>query len=143
MRKQTKGYIESLLEDYPKYYDYVKQREYELRHPYIPVDENVGGGKAQFKKNDVQDRILITIEEDRRLNNLRREHYAIKTCYDEASSEVRKIVDELYFKSPRLRKYHSIYDLCDFKVIKLSRPSAYNYWNKFLQEIADELGLRY
>ncbi|MCZ3947183.1 transcriptional regulator [Lactobacillus gasseri] len=143
MRRQTRAYIESLLEDYMNYYKHKAQREFELRHPFIPVDENVGGGKAQFKPNDSVDRMLITLDEDVRLNNLRREHFAIKVCYEEAPEYVQKIVNELYFKPPRNRKYLTIADLVVAHVIPVSKTKAYDAFNDFLENIAKDLKLHY
>lgn len=143
MRRQTRAYIESLLEDYMNYYKHKAQREFELRHPFIPVDENVGGGKAQFKPNDSVDRMLITLDEDVRLNNLRREHFAIKVCYEEAPVYVQKIVNELYFKPPRNRKYLTIADLVVAHVIPVSKTKAYDAFNDFLENIAKDLKLHY
>ena len=60
--KKEKAYIASLLEDYPNYQEYVNKRIFELTHPVQEVDENVGGGKAQFKRNNVVDNMLITVE---------------------------------------------------------------------------------
>lgn len=143
MRRQTRAYIESLLEDYMNYYKHKTQREFELRHPFIPVDENVGGGKAQYKPNDSVDRMLITLDEDVRLNNLRREHFAIKVCYEEAPEYVQKIVNELYFKPPRNRKYLTIADLVVAHVIPVSKTKAYDAFNDFLENIAKDLKLHY
>lgn len=143
MRRQTRAYIESLLEDYPNYYKHKEQREFELRHPFIPADENVGGGKAQFKPNDSIDRMLITIDEDVRLNNLKREHFAIKVCYEETPEYVQRIVNELYFKPPRNRKYLTIADLVVAHVIPISKTKAYDDFNDFLESIAKDLKLHY
>lgn len=143
MRRQTRAYIESLLEDYMNYYKHKAQREFELRHPFIPVDENVDGGKAQFKPNDSVDRMLITLDEDVRLNNLRREHFAIKVCYEEAPEYVQQIVNELYFKPPRNRKYLTIADLVVAHVIPVSKTKAYDAFNDFLENIAKDLKLHY
>ena len=125
------------------YYKHKAQREFELRHPFIPVDENVGGGKAQFKPNDSVDRMLITLDEDVRLNNLRREHFAIKVCYEEAPEYVQKIVNELYFKPSRNRKYLTIADLVVAHVIPVSKTKAYDAFNDFLENIAKDLKLHY
>lgn len=141
MKKQTKAYIEGLLEDYPRYSVYKAQREFELRHPYQETDENVGGGKAQFKKNDAVDRMLITIDEDRRLNSLWREHFAIQVCYEEAPHDVQTIVNELFFSDPRMRKYRNIRDLSENNVISCSSATGYRLFNDFLKDVAVELGL--
>ncbi|WP_428958050.1 hypothetical protein [Levilactobacillus brevis] len=49
------------------------EREQELRYPVTPVDENVGGGRAQNGFNDSTDRLIITLDEDKRLNALKKE----------------------------------------------------------------------
>ncbi|CCI81605.1 phage transcriptional regulator, RinA family [Lactobacillus hominis] len=141
MKKQTKAYIEALLEDYPHYSMYKAQREFELRHPYQERDENVGGGKAQFKKNDAVDRMLITIDEDKRLNSLWREHFAIQVCFEEATEDVQKIVKYLFFTDAKVRKYYSIRELAEDNKLSCSSATAYREFNQFLEEVAIELGL--
>lgn len=103
----------------------------------------MGGGKAQYKPNDSVDRMLITLDEDIRLNNLRREHFTIKACYEEAPEYVQQIVNELYFKAPRNRKYLTIADLVIAHVIPVSKTKAYDAFNDFLEDIAKELKLHY
>lgn len=139
--KKEKAYIASLLEDYPNYEEYVNKRIFELTHPVQEVDENVGGGKAQFKRNNVVDNMLITVEEDHRLNALRTEHYAIRTCYDEAPEEIQTICYELYFKKYKNRQYHTILDLCKAGKIPLSQTTAYLKFDEFLRQVAEQLGL--
>ena len=87
--------------------------------------------------------MLITLDEDVRLNNLRREHFAIKVCYEEAPEYVQKIVNELYFKPPRNRKYLTIADLVVAHVIPVSKTKAYDAFNDFLENIAKDLKLHY
>lgn len=42
----------------------IKQREYEIRHDTGPVDENIGGGRAQNKQARPLDDMLIRLESD-------------------------------------------------------------------------------
>ena len=139
--KKEKELITALLEDYPNYQSYIEQRKYELEHPISPIDENVGGGKAQFRNRNEVLHMLITIDEDFRLNELRRIHHCIRICLDEASDDVRKICEELYFKKYRDRKYHAISDLCDAHIVYTGKTKAYDEFNDFLKDVASELGL--
>lgn len=139
--RKEKAYIASLLEDYPNYQAYVDSRIYELEHPVGEIDENIGGGKAQFKEHNVVDNMLITIEEDHRLNELRREHYAIRACYDEADEDIQKICYELYFKKYNTRKYHTISDMCNGGALLLSQSAAYDKFDDFMHQLAMQLNL--
>lgn len=141
MRRQTKIYIESLLDDYPNYYEHRDKRRFELTHPVAQIDENVGGGRAQNKVANPILSMIITVDEDDRLNNLRKEHDTIRVCYEEANNIVKKICDELYFKKPALRKYHSIHDMCIDKQLNIAQAQAYRMFNDFCEQIAKELGL--
>ena len=38
--------IEIILQEYPRYENYIKRREEELLNPYTPTDTNQGGGKS-------------------------------------------------------------------------------------------------
>lgn len=138
--RAAKRYIESLLEDYPNYDEYVEQRRFELCHPYIEPDDNVGGGKPS-SSTPYQERWIITLDEDKRLNTLRQEHTAIRTCYEEAPEEVQVICKELYFKPSRLRSASTISDLVDQKKIRVSRADGYRKWNDFISDVAKELHL--
>lgn len=140
--KKEKAYIYSLLVDYPNYEEHVERRNWELRHPVGEIDENVGGGKAQFKQNDVVDRMLIRIDEDDYLNSLRREHYSIRVVFDDSDEIVQTICKELFFKKARYRQYHTIADLCNAGVIHISKTVAYDKFDEFLHEVAQQLGMR-
>lgn len=142
IRRGIKSVVEGLLEDYPHYYEYVKYRVFQLANPVAEIDENVGGGKAQNKINDpLPLRLMIQTEDDRYLSNLRRIHDDIRVCYEEADSDVKTIVKELYFTSENKRKYHTIDALvCDNK-IPLSKTLAYQKFDEFVSEVADQLGL--
>lgn len=139
--KKEKEYIIALLEDYPNYHKYVEMRKYELEHPISEIDDNIGGSKAQFKQNNAVDHMIITIEEDHRLNELRRIHYAIHVCLDNAPDEIYIICNELYFKKYYNRKYRSITDLCNANKIFVAKSKAYDEFDDFLKDCANELGL--
>lgn len=139
--RDEKKLIITLLENYPKYEGYMEMRKYELEHPVSAIDDNVGGGKAQFKQDDSVDRMIITTDEDYRLNALMRVHSAIRVCLDDAPEDVQIICQELYFKKYRNRTYHTIPDLCNSGRILTSKSAAYDEFNDFLKDCADSLGL--
>lgn len=141
MEKETKRYIKSLLYDYGRYDDYVARRRWELQHPLQPVDENVGGGRAKNKVTNPILTMLITIDEDERLNNLSIQHETIRECYNEANSTVKTICNELYFKKKILRKYMSIEALSKARKINTSSSNAYRMFDEFLKKIASKLHL--
>lgn len=138
--RNAKRYIESLLEDYPHYDEYVEQRRFELQHPYVEPDDNVGGGKTS-NNTPYQERWIVTLDEDKRLNALRQEHTAIRTCFEEAPDEVQTICKELYFKPSRLRNASTISDLVTQGKILVSRADGYRKWNDFIFDVAKELHL--
>lgn len=138
--RNAKRYIESLLEDYPHYDEYVAQRRFELQHPYVEPDDNVGGGKSS-SSTPYQERWIITLDEDKRLNALRQEHSAIRTCFEEAPDDVQTICKELYFKPSHLRSASTIADLATQKKILVSRAEGYRLWNNFIFDVANELHL--
>lgn len=139
----TRRYLLELLEDYPYYEKFKEKRINELVNVIPAEDENVGGGKAQNNYRNPIDNLLITVEEDERLRIMARYHFTIKACYEEAPEYVQTICNQLYFKSPRLRKYRTINDLCNANVIYTSKSVAYDDFNMFLINIARQLRLEY
>lgn len=140
--KKEKAYIISLLVDYPHYEEHVERRKWELEHPVGQIDENVGGGKAQYKQDDRVVRMLIGIDEDTYLAALRREHFAIREAYEFADLDVQKICQEIYFKDTRYRKYSTIADMCNGGALHISQTVAYDKFDDFMHDLAQQLGMR-
>lgn len=136
MRKSSKRYIKNLLRDYPNLDKYIKEREEELRHPYMESDENVGGGKAQFKQSEKEFHILVTIEQDRRLSALEKEKQVIQSTFESAGVITQKIIMDVYFK-----QRCSLACLVDEKQIPLAQAQAYRLESEFIQEVGDKLGV--
>lgn len=138
MRKSTFHKIEDILRDYPRMDDYIRQREEELRYPMQTDDDNVGGGRSNYPDRDQPVRTLITIDEDRRLNGLKREQRIIKQCFNTSDKDTRIIITELYFnRHPR----YTLRGLVTMQVVMVSRNRAYQLRNGFIKECADQLGL--
>lgn len=141
IKRGIKALIEGMLEDYPKYYRHVQNREFELANPVAPLDENVGGGKAVNRYINPVDRFMITTESDKRLTDLEANHRDIRVCYEEANENIKTICELIYFKNPRERRYHTIEALVNDKKISISKSEAYREWNDFIEEIAEQLHL--
>ena len=136
MERDIKHFIEHVLRDYPKLDSYIKKREEELRIPYKPVDENVGGGRAQNKRSEPELNMLITIDEDRCLRNLRRNKKAVDDALDDSSTDTITIITELYFKK---RQEYTIDGLVANGKIYVSRAQAFILRDKFLKKVAQNL----
>lgn len=139
--RKEKELISALLEEYPNYEKYMEERMFELENPVGERDDNVGGGKAQNRYRNPVDHLLITMDEDHRLNELHRIHYALKGCIEETNDDCRLICKELYFKEPKLRVYGTIADLCHAGKLYMSKTKAYDEWDEFLHECARALDL--
>ncbi|MZJ92978.1 transcriptional regulator, partial [Collinsella aerofaciens] len=97
MKRSTIRKVEDILRDYPKIDKYIEEREQELRYPTATRDENVGGGRAQFKYPETTLNTIITIDDDRRINALNHQREVIDDCLDEVGHDTEVIVTELYF----------------------------------------------
>jgi RinA family phage transcriptional activator len=68
-----------MIREYPLYDQHIKQREDELMNRFQEMqDENVGGGRAQNKKDESVADMAITLAEDKELINLKRNEQAIR-----------------------------------------------------------------
>ena len=138
VRKSVQHMLEDILRDYPKLPSYIKQREDELKYPTPEQDDNVGGGRALNKLSDPVGREVITINDDRWLQQLKKERQAIDECLDESGVVTEKIIQETYFKgNVGLR----MVDLCDRQIITVSTTKAYELRNSFLVELGKKLNV--
>ena len=138
MRRAIQHAVEDILRDYPKFPQYIKEREQELLHPTPDPDDNVGGGRAENKRKDPTGRSAITIADDGMLLALKKEYKAIDDCLDDSGEITTKIIQELYFKSHTGKR---IVDLCEQHIIPVSTTKAYDLRNQFLEKLAKKLHL--
>lgn len=138
MDKVVFKYIEKSLKEYPKLPKYISEREEELRYPVKPQDDNIGGGKALNKRNEKQEYMMITIDEDKRLNALKRKYRVITSCLDDAGSILEVILNELYFKN---HPEHTLNSLVVEHIIPVGRSAAFEIRQKFFDKLALELGV--
>lgn len=86
-----------MLENYflGKYPDLIKLRILELNLT-DSFDENVGGGKAQYKYNNSVENQLSKYEQDEELAALKSQEFLIKTWFAVLSPERQKVIRDKY-----------------------------------------------
>lgn len=130
--------VEFILREYPKLDNLIKHREEELRYPLSNTDENIGGGRAQFKETDAATQVLIVIDSDPELDELKNRKQTIERCLAEADEDTNVIIEQLYFK--RYPKYN-IMGLVTNNFVSCGRNKAYDLRNKFIGYLVTELKL--
>jgi len=138
LKRSTIRKVEDILRDYPKIDKYIEEREQELRYPSTTGDENVGGGRAQYKYANQTLSTLITIDEDRRINALSRQREVIDDCLDGVGADTEVIVNELYF---RKRQRYTIDGMITNHLLACSRANAFRLKSQFISDCAKGLGL--
>ncbi|AYG16516.1 transcriptional regulator [Latilactobacillus sakei] len=137
MRRSTFKCVEGILRDYPKIPSYIKQREQELMYPVQTPDENIGGGRASTITKP-QEQMIITLDEDRRLNALKRQRNLVDDTLDEFGNDTEVIINELYFKK---RQEYTIEGLIEQRKIFVGRSKAFELKTKFIENLGAKLGL--
>lgn len=137
MRRWAFKCIEGILRDYPNIPDYIKQREQELMYPVQTPDENIGGGRSSIIIKP-QERMIITLDEDRRLNALKQQRKLIDDTLDEFGTDTEVIINELYFKK---RQEYTIEGLIEQRKIFVGRSKAFELRTKFIENLGAKLGL--
>lgn len=139
MRRTVKSLILELLSDYYNIPSYIKEREEEIKHPIIPDDDNVGGGRPLNKIHSKTENLVITLNDDARLNKLKREHDVITSCYENAGPDTKTIVRELCFKD-RAHQVYTMQGLYFQGKIHVGPTKGYKLRNRFIKEVAHGLG---
>lgn len=142
MRAGIKNAIIAILKDYPNYEAYRRERELDLRYPAIEPDDNVGGGRTTREHDAKMINYIVSIESDKRLRALERQHKAVQYALYEADNDTRTIIEELYFKERPLYSMAGLVMSGKLKNI-LSERSAYRARNEFIEQVADNLGIKY
>lgn len=138
MRRSTILRVEDILRDYPQLDAYIAQRIEDLKYPAVERDENVGGGRAQNKETNPILDMLITIDEDERINALKRQKAAIADCLDKSDHMTQVIIEDYYFYNDRAL---SLAGVIAAKQLAVSDRSAYRMRDKFLFKLAHKLGM--
>lgn len=74
----------------------IDQREYELRNESGPVDENIGGGRAQNKHTRPFDDLIIKIDSDKEITRLRKQKEDIERWIATFEPDKQKVVAYYY-----------------------------------------------
>lgn len=137
LEKALFNYIAKIISDYPETERYIKEREDELTNQFQEFrDENVGGGRAQFKNNTGVEDMAITLATDKRLANLEKHAKAVDTCLAQCDEVTHKIISEMYLHK---HQYLTIPGIA--QKFRISERSVRNYRNRFFEQVADQLGL--
>ena len=140
--RATRQLIYSLLADYPRYDEYIKQRKLEIafEHQQKNLDDNFGGGRSNSYTGDPAALAKLEAEEaDWRLQALEREYKAITDCYLDGPEEAQIICQECYFKR---QSVETIDSLINKGKLLVSKATANRIWSAWLENMAERLGLR-
>lgn len=135
MDRITKQYIEKQLEDYPKMDEYISQRRLELKYPISQDDENIGGSSSGNISNPTE-RIVMTLESDKRLCQLEETKKAIEAVLNTLDINAYTLVELKYWIKPQTRTWDGI-------AIKVgySRSHCFRVRDGIIESIAKQLGL--
>lgn len=134
MERATFNYIAKVLHDYPHIDQYINDRELELMAPWREQDQNIGGGKASMSNG--QERMAITIADDRRLTNLQNRKLVVDKCLGQVDKHTQCVIEELYFKAQPELTMHGLADK-----IGMGDATVRRRRNHFFELVAGELGL--
>ena len=134
MERAKFNFIASLLFDYPKTDDYIKQRVEEITYPYNPkADSNIGGGRSNIANKPVE-KLALNLATDRRLTALENNKRIIDECLDESDGDTAKIIEEVYFHKSKTIEGVAM-------ELPLSPSQARRKRQYFFQAVSDRLGL--
>lgn len=138
MKTRTKRMIEEYLREYPETNRYIKERTLQIIYPAKQPDENVGGGRAQYKYDQSVVYTAIGLAEDKILNTLKHRRDVIDDCLDDAGKDTETIIKELYFKR---HQQYTMDGLIANDLIHVSRTQAFRLRDKFIQHVAEGLDI--
>lgn len=135
MNSGTFKYIERMLYDYNDIEDHIKTRIKQLKNPYIPTDENIGGGKTN-KTSDPTARLAVTLADDLLLTNLRHTKNIIEVVLDSLEPKARQVIDLYYIDTPRKYTWDGIAIETSY-----SKRQCYRIRDEVFEKIAKKLGM--
>lgn len=126
-----------MIRDYPSAEEYVRRREQELMYKYQEFqDENVGGGRAENKKDEGVAQMAITLATDRRIENIKRNQQAVGRALQRSSDITRDIIYELYLRENGIYNTEGVAQMAHISTSQVRRKR-----NKFFELVAEERGL--
>jgi len=137
MKREVFNYIAMIVRDYSTSEMYIHQRERELMNKFQEFrDENVGGGRAQNRKDESTERMAITLAEDRRLNNLKKNEEAVRKALESSDQITKDIIYELYLRENCILTLEGIAQKAHLSVAAVKKRRI-----KFFEKVAEEIGL--
>lgn len=136
LKRGTFKHIEDILRDYPRIDSYLKQREEELLYPTKEQDDNIGGGKSSEIGKPTEQK-GITLAEDMRLRELRKQKDAIERTLNKADFLTCRVIESYYMcKQPKT------WESVSFEVSsgQISSRTLRRMRTEFFKNLAVELG---
>lgn len=131
------NYIADIIREYPVSETYIKKREDELMNKFQEFkDENVGGGRAQNRKDDGVEQLAITLAIDKRIENIKRNQEAVGKALENSAPETQDIIYELYLRENAIYNTEGVAQKVNLSVSQVRRRR-----NKFFEKVAIERGL--
>lgn len=125
------------MKDYPNINKRIAERENEILHPVYERDDNIGGGVAKNKQKDPTYKTIVTIEDDKEIQTLRRERKVIDDLLDNSGEDTETIIKECYMK----KQPSNIKKLIVTGKIYCSQSTAFRLRDRFIEQVAKELNL--
>ncbi len=137
MKRSTFNYIADIIREYPTIDEYIHRREQELMYKYQEFkDENVGGGSALNKRDESVAELAITVAEDRRLNNLRRNERVVRESLVESDAITKDIIYELYTRENCVYTLEGLAQKAHLSLAAVKKRRL-----RFFEKVAEKLGL--
>lgn len=131
MRDSTYRHVVQILRDYKLTDTYIQRREEELMYPYR--SEEQVGGQGNLPSSPTE-RMAITIAEDRRLSNLENNRRVIERCLKQTDCVTQELITCMYLEN-------DLSAMSASEEIDISDRHARRLHSRFVEEVADELGL--
>lgn len=138
MEKWRVERVKDLLKNYNNIDRQIERIEEELYYPHVETDLNADiKGTKTIPDNQMVYRITIT-DRDRRLVLLKKAKIAITDLLYECGTDTETIIRELYIK--RFPQY-TMQGLVDNYMIKCGKTKAFEYRNRFFEELDKALDI--
>lgn len=147
VKRSIFNYLAEIIRDYPNTSQYVSDRRQEIMYRHQEeVDENVGGGKQQGKRDESTENMVITLAQDKRLRLLEEHAKAVEKCLKKCATyegvglldqTTYDIIYELYITEFQRYSLEGVAMKCN-----LSVRQARNKREAFFEQLGKELGIK-
>jgi RinA family phage transcriptional activator len=137
LKRSKFNYIADIIREYPVIDGYIHNREVELTNKFQEFkDENVGGGRALNKRDESVADMAITMAEDKRLNNLRKNERAVRESLQESDPITQDIIYELYTRENCVYTLEGLAQKAHLSLAAVKKRRL-----RFFEKVAEKLGL--